>query len=441
MLATDVLQHQGIVADDLTTSWYQDRVKFLLGSSLDVDKNTYGDVISDHQLEREKVRMRAAHSFHVNSDMSNLIVDAGHQLFSQDAFTLTFHPWELPTEMGFVMFDKNISEITDVSKHDENPFTVAGMSWGPGGDMVVPTKEDSNATNWLLKKGFVVGQRIPSLSMTLYVWLDQHAQWMLDECRKDAAKSRRVAVEARDKMQEFFTSSGFVGVCQAMGVSPQELDGVVSDPNKLDSVIKAVKGPAFDSLPAETVEWFRQSTNEIKLISHTYSQSAQQIEDIERFINAEYLVNAPHKLIPAISFAWPQNGVTIDRSDFAGTSDSQQSTISSATLAWTFFHMSMQTIASRESVKVPRAMGKRWRKMEMPKLVTVVQLRRKSSPTDHPGESNVDWQHRWIVRGHWRMAACGVGRTERRPTWVAAYVKGPDDKPLMQTNKVYDLIR
>ena len=34
---------------------------------------------------------------------------------------------------------------------------------------------------------------------------------------------------------------------------------------------------------------------------------------------------------------------------------------------------------------------------------------------------------RWMVRGHWRAQACGRGRAERRPTWIAPYWKGPAD--------------
>jgi hypothetical protein len=37
---------------------------------------------------------------------------------------------------------------------------------------------------------------------------------------------------------------------------------------------------------------------------------------------------------------------------------------------------------------------------------------------------------RWMVKGHWRNVAYGPGRTLHRPTWIAPFVSGPEDKPL-----------
>lgn len=37
---------------------------------------------------------------------------------------------------------------------------------------------------------------------------------------------------------------------------------------------------------------------------------------------------------------------------------------------------------------------------------------------------------RFIVRGHWRNQACGPGHKLRRPMWINAHVKGPEDAPL-----------
>lgn len=77
--------------------------------------------------------------------------------------------------------------------------------------------------------------------------------------------------------------------------------------------------------------------------------------------------------------------------------------------------------------------------------ITVVTLRRRSVPSQGGGsessESRREWHHRWIVRGHWRWARVGPGRQETRRVWVSGHVKGPDDKPLRITTKVYDLKR
>ena len=57
-----------------------------------------------------------------------------------------------------------------------------------------------------------------------------------------------------------------------------------------------------------------------------------------------------------------------------------------------------------------------------------------SAPAD--GQAHREWSHRWIVNGHWRWAAVGKGRAERRLTYVRPHVKGPDDKPLVVKQEV-----
>lgn len=77
--------------------------------------------------------------------------------------------------------------------------------------------------------------------------------------------------------------------------------------------------------------------------------------------------------------------------------------------------------------------------------ITVVTLRR-AYHKDYgahstSGHANREWHHRWVVRGHWRWAKVGEGRRHVRRVWVSGHVKGPEDKPLRITKKVYDLKR
>lgn len=41
-----------------------------------------------------------------------------------------------------------------------------------------------------------------------------------------------------------------------------------------------------------------------------------------------------------------------------------------------------------------------------------------------------------IVSGHWREQPCGPNHGERRRQWIAPYVKGPRDKPLVLKDTV-----
>lgn len=75
------------------------------------------------------------------------------------------------------------------------------------------------------------------------------------------------------------------------------------------------------------------------------------------------------------------------------------------------------------------------RKLATVQVVTLRKLHRtESAPTDE--HASRDWTHRWLVAGHWRWARVGVGRTERRLTYVRPHVKGPEDKPLRVPTRV-----
>jgi hypothetical protein len=64
--------------------------------------------------------------------------------------------------------------------------------------------------------------------------------------------------------------------------------------------------------------------------------------------------------------------------------------------------------------------------------VSIIELRRPLSPPREGDGSAADRQyhHRWWVGGHWRQQACGPNHADRRPKWIAPYVKGPEGAPL-----------
>jgi hypothetical protein len=47
------------------------------------------------------------------------------------------------------------------------------------------------------------------------------------------------------------------------------------------------------------------------------------------------------------------------------------------------------------------------------------------------------YQHRWIVRGHWRNQAHGTQRQQRKRIFIAPHVKGDPDHPLLTDEPVY----
>lgn len=98
-----------------------------------------------------------------------------------------------------------------------------------------------------------------------------------------------------------------------------------------------------------------------------------------------------------------------------------------------FCRLAQQRVLERERVRPDRPYRRRAKRYGKEDAhVTVIRLRRPKHKTD--GESQeVDWKSRWIVGGHWRKQRYGKRDEEPyyRNIWIAPYVKGPDDKPLV----------
>lgn len=59
---------------------------------------------------------------------------------------------------------------------------------------------------------------------------------------------------------------------------------------------------------------------------------------------------------------------------------------------------------------------------------------------EEAGDGN--YSHRWIVQGHWRNQPYKEnGETVHKVIWIAPYVKGPDDKPLIFKRRAFEFTR
>lgn len=118
-------------------------------------------------------------------------------------------------------------------------------------------------------------------------------------------------------------------------------------------------------------------------------------------------------------------------------------------LAHAFFLLLGQTVSQTMEAHLDKPRRKRAGRAGIPARVTVVQLRNLQTRQEQ-GESMVEWSHRWLVRGFWRWQVCGPehrlaqevspGKWRAR-IWIAPFVKGPADKPLVVSDKVYALHR
>lgn len=69
--------------------------------------------------------------------------------------------------------------------------------------------------------------------------------------------------------------------------------------------------------------------------------------------------------------------------------------------------------------------------------VRIIRLNRPSEgPVGRQGSRPINWQHSWIVRGYWRRTWLPSKQTHRQQ-YIAAFRKGPADKPLLGGEKVF----
>lgn len=102
-----------------------------------------------------------------------------------------------------------------------------------------------------------------------------------------------------------------------------------------------------------------------------------------------------------------------------------------------------EIVVSRKQTPTKKQM-KMLRRVKMKDTgVSIISLRRVAYDGDnHPmdGDRMIDWSHRWRVRGHHRRIR-DRHTGEERLVWVRSHIKGPQDRPLRETEKVHAITR
>lgn len=76
-------------------------------------------------------------------------------------------------------------------------------------------------------------------------------------------------------------------------------------------------------------------------------------------------------------------------------------------------------------------------------MSNVIYIKPKKLQNESITTLNIDWSHRFEVRGHWRVFE-GVGKNRDGEyniegfTWVKNYVKGPEHLPLVKKTRVVE---
>lgn len=151
-----------------------------------------------------------------------------------------------------------------------------------------------------------------------------------------------------------------------------------------------------------------------------------------------WLANAGHKWFPQGTASWAlgysQDEMFVPQEDLV-----MQSNVEDCSRLMTIF-----MLASQKGISKPVL-----QKMDRPALrrtqrencnispIKIINLRKPENhhSSDTDGQE-MKWSHRWIVDGHWRQQPYGQGRSQTRPVWIAPYIKGPEDKPLVMKESV-----
>ncbi len=101
-----------------------------------------------------------------------------------------------------------------------------------------------------------------------------------------------------------------------------------------------------------------------------------------------------------------------------------------------------QTITETTTERPQRQTRRRLARLKSPladTMIKVVKLRRIKARLETGGEPKVvDWSHRWVVNGHWRMQPTKDGP---KRIWIMPFVKGAEHLPLKLKETVYVLER
>lgn len=74
------------------------------------------------------------------------------------------------------------------------------------------------------------------------------------------------------------------------------------------------------------------------------------------------------------------------------------------------------------------------------RLITLITLRRKTVKKDKEEPGKVEWSRRWLVKGHWRLQYYPKSKTHDY-IYIADFIKGPEDKPFITGQRVFNFRR
>jgi hypothetical protein len=153
----------------------------------------------------------------------------------------------------------------------------------------------------------------------------------------------------------------------------------------------------------------------------------------------------PFGRVPGWLAAAPDDtaGLTLaELQDYDRSADRQEQAERALVVTWLLMG---QTLVREEPVHVPRSTAKVIARINPGLLgaVRYVQLRHRNVLPEQRGDADGDgraYRHRWVVRGHWRSQYY-PSRQTNRPIWIADHIKGPDGAPILDPDKLVNILR
>lgn len=192
-------------------------------------------------------------------------------------------------------------------------------------------------------------------------------------------------------------------------------------------------------LPIVALSWGPSFSRDFHGVCVTnYVSSASLIDQMaKRGVFTDQELGRMRTDFPAL---WPQRDVQIPFSETPILSDNGENPVVHRTLRTTWMLMA-QTVASVHVAHHDRAARRRFQKAgQDPPSIRIISLRRSRPEKAEGSESEREYQHQWVVRGHWRKQWY-PSVNDHRPVWIAPHIKGPEGAPLLGGERVYSLKR
>jgi len=206
-------------------------------------------------------------------------------------------------------------------------------------------------------------------------------------------------------------------------VTPSAPSGLLCWAKAAGTVPYGPKPASTTDVPWDAVWWWTRPDKMLQLVPSS------------RFTKQPELI-APYEVTTPL---WPAHTIVINpkepRTEEANGTEAAHPFVSVVGAAWLLMGQpgvtETRAIADNPTPRPPAA-GVAGPDIAPTPRVTIVELRRPVRlPHDTPGRTpDRQFSRRWWVGGHWRQQACGPNHSERRPKWIAPYIKGPQDKPL-----------